>query len=116
MTGVACSAMVDMISFSFSPTSVYTVGISDEIAQLPMFSGFLFRLVLLIIANIIMAIYGLHINGKICCVFMIPETRMDSRVIGFIKSFCSTVDYRTSHFPCTFGALFTNNLPVILYS
>lgn len=60
MTGVACSAMVDMISFSFSPTSVYTVGISDEIAQLPMFSGFLFRLVLLIIANIIMAIYVLR--------------------------------------------------------
>lgn len=60
MTGVTCSAMVDMISFSFSPTSVYTVGISDEIAQLPMFSGFLFRLVLLIIANIIMAIYVLR--------------------------------------------------------
>lgn len=60
MTGVACSAMVDMTSFSFSPTSVYTVGISDEIAQLPMFSGFLFRLVLLIIANIIMAIYVLR--------------------------------------------------------
>ncbi|MGP2528429.1 YfcC family protein [Acidaminococcus sp. LBK-2] len=60
MTGVACSAMVDMISFSFSPTSVYTVGISDEIAQLPVFSGFLFRLVLLIIANIIMAIYVLR--------------------------------------------------------
>lgn len=60
MTGVACSAMVDMISFSFSPTSVYTVGISDEIAQLPMFSGFLFRLVLLIIANIIMAVYVLR--------------------------------------------------------
>ena len=60
MTGVACSAMVDMISFSFSPTSVYTVGISDEIAQLPMSSGFLFRLVLLIIANIIMAIYVLR--------------------------------------------------------
>ena len=39
MTGIACSAMVDMISFSFSPTSVYTVGISDEIAELPMFSG-----------------------------------------------------------------------------
>lgn len=60
MTGVTCSAMVDMISFSFSPTSVYTVGISDEIAQLPMFSGFLFRLVLLIIANIIMDIYVLR--------------------------------------------------------
>lgn len=69
MTGIACSAMIDMISFSFSPTSVYTVGISDEIAQLPMFSGFLFRLVLLIIANIIMYVYVLRYaravkNGK----------------------------------------------------
>lgn len=60
MTGIACSAMVDMISFSFSPTSVYTVGISDEIAELPMFSGFTFRLILLIIANLIMYWYVLR--------------------------------------------------------
>lgn len=69
MTGLACSAMIDMISFSFSPTSVYTVGISDEIAELPMFSGFLFRFILLVIANIIMYIYVLRYarsvkNGK----------------------------------------------------
>ena len=48
MTGVACSAMIDMISFSISPTSVYTVGISHEIAELPMFSGFLFRFILMV--------------------------------------------------------------------
>ena len=60
MTGIACSAMVDMISFSFSPTSVYTVGISDEIAELSMFSGFTFRLVLLVIANVIMIFYVLR--------------------------------------------------------
>lgn len=60
MTGLACSAMIDMISFSFSPTSVYTVGISDEIAELPMFSGFLFRFILLVLTNIIMYIYVLR--------------------------------------------------------
>ncbi|WEG37143.1 YfcC family protein [Amygdalobacter nucleatus] len=60
LTGLACSAMIDMISFSVSPSSVYTVGISHEVAQLPMFSGFGFRLVLLIIFNIIMQIYVLH--------------------------------------------------------
>ncbi len=60
MTGLACSAMIDMISFSFSPTSVYTVGISDEIAQLPMFSGFAFRFVLLVIADLIIILYVLR--------------------------------------------------------
>ena len=47
LTGIACSALVDMLSFSISPTSVYTVGISHEIAELPMFSGMGFRLVVL---------------------------------------------------------------------
>lgn len=60
MTGIACSAMIDMISFSFSPTSVYTVGISDEIAELPMFSGFLFRFILLCVADLIIILYVLR--------------------------------------------------------
>lgn len=60
MTAIAASAMVDMISFSVSPSSVYTVGISHEVAQLPMFSGFGFRLALLIIFNIIMQVYVLR--------------------------------------------------------
>lgn len=65
MTGIACSAMVDMISFAVSPSSVYTVGISHEVAQLPMFSGFGFRLALLIIFNIIMQIYVLRYARKV---------------------------------------------------
>lgn len=65
MTGLACSAMIDMISFSVSPSSVYTVGISDEVAQLPMFSGFGFRLILLIIFNVIMQIYVLRYANKV---------------------------------------------------
>lgn len=64
MTAIAASAMVDMISFSVSPSSVYTVGISHEVAQLPMFSGFAFRLTLLIIFNIIMQFYVLRYAKK----------------------------------------------------
>lgn len=65
LTGLACSAMVDMLSFSISPTSVYTVGISDEIAQLPMFSGMGFRLVILVIFEIIIFTYVLHYAKKV---------------------------------------------------
>ena len=65
MTAVAASAMIDMISFSVSPTSVYTVGISHEIAELPMFSGFGFRLALLIIFDAIIMVYVLHYARKV---------------------------------------------------
>lgn len=65
MTGVACSAMIDMISFSISPTSVYTVGISHEIAELPMFSGFLFRFILLVIFDVIVICYVLRYARKV---------------------------------------------------
>lgn len=65
MTGVACSALIDMISFSISPTSVYTVGISHEIAELPMFSGFLFRFVLLVIFDVIVMTYVLRYAKKV---------------------------------------------------
>lgn len=65
MVGIACSAMIDMISFSVSPSSVYTVGISHEIAQLPMFSGFGFRLALLAIFDIIIILYVLGYAKKV---------------------------------------------------
>ncbi|RVU54691.1 YfcC family protein [Anaerosphaera multitolerans] len=65
MTGVACSAMIDMLSFSISPTSVYTVGISHEIAELPMFSGFLFRFIVLVIFDIIIIWYVLRYARKV---------------------------------------------------
>lgn len=65
LTGIACSAMVDMLSFSISPTSVYTVGISHEIAELPMFSGMGFRLVILVIFEIIIFTYVLRYAKKV---------------------------------------------------
>ncbi|HAX53438.1 MAG TPA: YfcC family protein, partial [Lachnospiraceae bacterium] len=39
VVGMASSAFVCMMGFAVSPTNVYTVGISHEIAELPMFSG-----------------------------------------------------------------------------
>lgn len=65
MVGIACSAMIDMISFAVSPSSVYTVGISHEIAELPMFSGFGFRLVLLVVFDIIIMAYVLNYARKV---------------------------------------------------
>ncbi len=65
MVGIACSAMIDMISFSVSPSSVYTVGISDEIAELPMFSGFGYRLILLVVCVVIMIAYVLRYAKRV---------------------------------------------------
>lgn len=65
LTGIACSALVDMLSFSISPTSVYTVGISHEIAELPMFSGMGFRLVVLLIFEVIIFTYVLRYAKKV---------------------------------------------------
>lgn len=65
LTGLACSALVDMLSFSISPTSVYTVGISHEIAELPMFSEMGFRLVILLIFEIIIFTYVLRYAKKV---------------------------------------------------
>ena len=53
ITGVACSGFIDLISFSTSPTNVYTVGIAHEISGLPMFSGMPLRLIVLFIFNAI---------------------------------------------------------------
>ena len=53
VTGVACSAFIDLISFSTSPTNVYTVGIAHELSGLPMFSGMGFRLINLVLFNAI---------------------------------------------------------------
>lgn len=65
LVGVACSALVDLVSFSASPTNVYTVGISHEIADLPMFSGMKFRLIVLVIFNLITMTYILRYAAKV---------------------------------------------------
>ncbi len=65
IVGMACSAFVDMIAFSVSPTNVYTVGISHQIAELPMFSGMGYRLIILIVLQITVMLYILKYAAKV---------------------------------------------------
>lgn len=65
IVGMACSAFVDMIAFSVSPTNVYTVGISHQIAELPMFSGMAYRLIILVILQSTVILYILRYASKV---------------------------------------------------
>lgn len=65
VVGVAASAFVDLISFATSPTNVYTVGIAHSISGLPMFSGMQYRLVVLLIFNIISIFFILRYARKV---------------------------------------------------
>lgn len=65
IVGMACSAFVDMIAFSVSPTNVYTVGISHQIAELPMFSGMGYRLIILVFLQLTVMIYILRYAAKV---------------------------------------------------
>lgn len=65
LVGVASSALICLISFSASPTNVYTVGIAHEIADLPMFSGMGFRLVVLVVFNLIVMSFILRYASKV---------------------------------------------------
>lgn len=65
VVGMACSAFVDMIAFSVSPTNVYTVGIAHQIAELPMFSGMGFRLAVLVILQLVVMLYILRYAAKV---------------------------------------------------
>lgn len=65
IVGMACSAFVDMIAFSVSPTNVYTVGISHQIAELPMFSGMEYRLIILVVLQLTVMEYILRYAAKV---------------------------------------------------
>lgn len=65
IVGMACSAFVDMIAFSVSPTNVYTVGISHQIAELPMFSGMEYRLIILVVLQLTVMAYILRYAAKV---------------------------------------------------
>ena len=65
LVGVAASALVDLISFSVSPTNMFTVGIAHQIAELPLFSGMGLRLVILVVFNIILMTYILIYANKV---------------------------------------------------
>lgn len=65
LVGVAASALVDLISFSVSPTNMFTVGIAHQIAELPLFSGMQLRLCILVLFNVILMSYILIYANKI---------------------------------------------------
>lgn len=65
LVGVAASAFIDLISFATSPTNVYTVGIAHTISGLPMFSGMQYRIVILVVFNIISMFFILKYARKI---------------------------------------------------
>ncbi|CUX51251.1 YfcC family protein [Clostridium sp. C105KSO13] len=65
VVGMASSAFVCMMGFAVSPTNVYTVGISHEIAQLPMFSGMWLRLIALVVIETVIMIYILVYAARV---------------------------------------------------
>ncbi|MGO1653171.1 YfcC family protein [Senegalia sp. (in: firmicutes)] len=65
LVGVAASGLITLISFSASPTNVYTVGIAHEIAGLPMFSGMGARLIVLVVFNLVAMTFILRYASKV---------------------------------------------------
>lgn len=65
LVGVASSALVCLISFSISPTNMFTIGIAHQIAELPLFSGMWLRLIILLIFNILLMGYILIYANRI---------------------------------------------------
>ncbi len=65
LVGMSVCAFVNMIGFAVSPTNMYTVAISHQIAELPMFSGMEFRLIVLLVFEAISFFYILRYAKKI---------------------------------------------------
>ncbi len=65
LVGMSVCAFVNMIGFAVSPTNVYTVGISHQIAELPMFSGMGYRIIIVVIIEAICFFYILRYAKKI---------------------------------------------------
>lgn len=65
IVGVAVSAVACMMAFSVGPTNMYTVGISHSIAELPMFSGIEFRLVVFAVIMSITTAYIMRYAAKV---------------------------------------------------
>lgn len=65
LVGMSVCAFVCMIGFSVSPTNMYTVAIAHEIAELPMFSGMGFRLIILVVLEVVCWTYILRYAAKV---------------------------------------------------
>lgn len=65
IVGVAIAIVGAVIGFSCGPTNPYTVGVSQTIAGLEMYSGIGFRIALFVIIPLICLVYILRYAGKI---------------------------------------------------
>lgn len=65
LVGMSVCAFVCMIGFSVSPTNMYTVAIAHEIGELPMFSGMGFRIIILVVLELVCWVYILRYASKV---------------------------------------------------
>lgn len=65
LVGMAISGFACLITFAVGPFNVYTVGTADTIAELPMFSGWKLRLVVLVIVSALSIFWVLRYAAKI---------------------------------------------------
>lgn len=65
LVGMAISGFACLIAFAVGPFNVYTVGTSDTIAELPMFSGWELRLVVLVVICLLSLFWVLRYAKKI---------------------------------------------------
>lgn len=65
LVGMAISGFACLVSFAVAPFNLFTVGISHQIAELPMFSGWQLRMVALIIVSIASLFWVLRYAAKI---------------------------------------------------
>lgn len=65
LVGMSVCAFVNMIGFAISPTNMYTVAISHQIAELPIFSGMGYRILIVVVLEAICFFYILRYAKKI---------------------------------------------------
>lgn len=65
LVGMAACGFVNLVAFSVSPFAYLTVGISQTIAELPMYSGWQFRLVVLIVMQALCWIWVLRYAARV---------------------------------------------------
>lgn len=65
LVGIAACVLSNMLGFAIGPTNILTVGIGHEIAELPMFSGLSYRLIIFVIFEVLSMYYVLKYANKV---------------------------------------------------
>lgn len=65
LVGVAIAMVGSITGFACGPTNAYTVGVSQSIAGLPIYSGIELRIIVFVVIPAVSLIYILHYAGKV---------------------------------------------------